>query len=103
MQEFSETIYLKWTVWGPAHGKGSVPPCDHTVAILRCTGFHIGLKINAMVYTNWQCFLVMWKIVCILDALKYGCYFACIVFLAIGPPLPFWEVTRVGMCPICLS
>ena len=23
----------------------------------------MGLKINAMVYVNWQCFLVVWKIV----------------------------------------
>lgn len=47
-----------------------------------------------MVYVNWQCFLPVWKIVCILDTLKYGCYFTNTVFLAIRQLPPLWEVTR---------
>lgn len=62
----------------------------------------MGLKINAMVYVNWQCFLIVWKIVCILDTLKYGCYFTNTVFLAIRQLLPLWEVTSIDLCPICL-
>lgn len=63
-------MYLKWLVRYPAHRKGSVLPRDPIAETSRRTCFHIGLKISAMVYITWQCFLGIWRIVVHLRRVK---------------------------------